>query len=92
MEKFVPTRQRQLLARRVARNSVREPDRLYDLFEGPDALLEPAFVDAINANLRRGRILMRPASNRLQIDLTIDTGSSSTSSQVSKVITQISIN
>jgi hypothetical protein len=34
------------------------PQRLYDLFEGRDGLALADFVDAINTNLRRGRILI----------------------------------
>lgn len=45
-----------------------KPDRLYDLFEGPDTLLESAFVDAINANLRRGRILILIAGDGIRTE------------------------
>ncbi len=34
------------------------PNRLIDLFTGPEALDEPAFIDAVNANLRLGRALI----------------------------------
>jgi hypothetical protein len=35
-----------------------KPTRLYDLFVGKNGLAEPAFVDAVNANLRKGRVLI----------------------------------
>lgn len=34
------------------------PTQLIDLFTGPEALDEPAFIDAVNANLRLGRALV----------------------------------
>ena len=35
-----------------------KPPRLYDLFKDGDAMAEPAFIDALNTNLRKGRVLI----------------------------------
>ncbi|QQP87548.1 hypothetical protein IGS68_15720 [Skermanella sp. TT6] len=45
-----------------------KPSRLYDLMPG-DALDEAAFIDAVNANLRRGRILIIVAGDGIRTEV-----------------------
>ena len=44
------------------------PSRLYDLFTDADALDEPAFVDAVNLNLKNGRIVVLVIGDGIRSD------------------------
>ena len=45
-----------------------KPTRLYDIFNNPDTLDEPAFVDAVNTNLRNGRIVVLVVGDGIRTD------------------------
>ncbi|HEY9080476.1 hypothetical protein [Magnetovibrio sp.] len=45
-----------------------KPARLYDLFPDADTLDEAAFVDAVNTNLKNGRIVVLVAGNGIRSD------------------------
>jgi hypothetical protein len=44
------------------------PKRLYDLFDGPGTPDEPAFVDAVNSNLKNGRFVVLVVGDGIRTD------------------------
>ena len=50
-------------------DGIAPPARLYDLFDGPEALDESAFVDAVNTNLKNGRIVVLVAGDGIRTDV-----------------------
>lgn len=45
------------------------PTRLYDFFDGPDTLDEDVFIDAVNKNLQRGRLVVLVVGDGIRTEL-----------------------